>query len=199
MLEITGALYLYWNDPRLVWDSAAFGNLTAINVPSNSVWTPSILLMNSASNDFVITGDTSSNLFVSMFGTVNYIVPRKFSSTCQLDFQYFPFDKQFCTVKFLTLDRADAYSIDEAVLLANGSSDSALLSLYTGTGEFQYLGSQVNTSIPICVQTLCFPSWQIQLIYQRRSSYYFLNLIVPALLLTCKFFSVIHGVLKLFL
>ena len=41
-MEVSGALRLRWEDPRLAWDPAAVGGCEEIRVAASDIWTPSI-------------------------------------------------------------------------------------------------------------------------------------------------------------
>jgi len=41
-----------------------------------------------------------ANAMITYFGNVFWPVPTKLLSTCKVDVTYFPFDEQFCLLKF---------------------------------------------------------------------------------------------------
>lgn len=41
-----------------------------------------------------------ANAMITYFGNVFWPVPTKLQSTCKVDVTYFPFDEQFCVLKF---------------------------------------------------------------------------------------------------
>ncbi|CAF3991195.1 unnamed protein product, partial [Adineta steineri] len=52
VIVISGWLVLMWNDYNLMWDPKEFGNIQTIRLPSAQIWTPDILLYNSADEKF---------------------------------------------------------------------------------------------------------------------------------------------------
>ena len=59
-----------------------YGGVEDIRVKPNMIWTPDLLLYNSASENFDVTYQT--NVVVSADGLCNYIPPGIFQSTCKV-------------------------------------------------------------------------------------------------------------------
>jgi hypothetical protein len=87
-----------WNDYNLKWSPEEYGNISYLRVSSSKIWIPDLLLYNSADSTF----ETSANVnaVLSYDGTVTYIPPGMFKSTCQIEIYHFPFDIQSCALKF---------------------------------------------------------------------------------------------------
>ena len=65
---------------------------------SNSIYLD-LLLYNSAD---VFDMQENVNAVVEYDGTVNFLPPNLFKSTCQIEIHHFPFDIQSCHLKFGT-------------------------------------------------------------------------------------------------
>lgn len=57
-----------------------------------------LLLYNSADDSFDVTSKV--NAVVTYDGTVSYVPPGMFRSTCAIVIEDFPFDEQNCSLKF---------------------------------------------------------------------------------------------------
>ena len=89
---------LWWSDSRLAWNSTE--NLAYKNILAKSIWVPDLFVINTAeANGFVSI--TDQNLaFVNYTGEVYLGINIGILRTrCKLQFYYFPFDIQNCSVK----------------------------------------------------------------------------------------------------
>ena len=80
------------------WNESEYGNVKDLRFPPNIIWTPDILMYNSASESFDSTYPT--NVVVTHEGVCTYIPPGIFMSSCPIDITWFPFDDQNCDMKF---------------------------------------------------------------------------------------------------
>ena len=120
-----------WNDYNLKWDPAEYGNITSIRVTSSQIWIPDLILYNSADDSFDTTAKVNAVLYSD--GTVSYLPPGIFKSTCQIKIQDFPFDEQSCEVKF------GSWTYDEDSVNLTNKSDQAQLDSYIINGEWHLL------------------------------------------------------------
>ncbi|CAG0890933.1 unnamed protein product [Darwinula stevensoni] len=88
-----------WTDVYLKWDPTDYGGIEQIAVPYSSIWTPDIILLNSASTNYAERLLTT-NAIVSSTGEVILLTDANFRSTCDVDVSYFPFDTQNCKLCF---------------------------------------------------------------------------------------------------
>ena len=78
-----------WKDYGLTWDPEEFGNIQTLRLPSSQIWTPDILLYNSADEKFDST--MKVNVVVQHTGEILYVPPGIFKSICPFDIATFPF------------------------------------------------------------------------------------------------------------
>ncbi|CAF1252210.1 unnamed protein product [Rotaria sordida] len=87
ILAISGWLVLEWFDYNLQWKPEDYGGIQSIRLPSTRVWTPDVVLYNSASENF--EGTMKTNLVVQYNGTILSVPPgvnlTTNSDTGQLD------------------------------------------------------------------------------------------------------------------
>lgn len=78
-----------WNDHSLTWNPKEFGNIQTLRIPSKQIWTPDILLYNSADEQFDTT--MKVNAVVQHTGDILYVPPGIFKSICSFNIAAFPF------------------------------------------------------------------------------------------------------------
>ncbi|XP_052868513.1 neuronal acetylcholine receptor subunit alpha-7-like [Anopheles cruzii] len=98
IFSVYGWMKFTWNDPKLTWDPAQYGNLDVIRMDPTIVWRPDVMLYNNAGgSDNHHYGDT--NVLVYNTGKVLWVPPTEFHSFCELNMRMWPFDYQKCMIK----------------------------------------------------------------------------------------------------
>ncbi|KAH1168750.1 neuronal acetylcholine receptor subunit beta-3 [Mauremys mutica] len=87
-----------WTDHKLCWNPEDYGGITAIRVPSESLWLPDIVLFENADGRF--EGSLMTKVIVKYNGLVTWTPPASYKSSCTMDVTFFPFDRQNCSMKF---------------------------------------------------------------------------------------------------
>ena len=92
---------LRWLDPQLAWNRTAWNDTDYLNIPYSSIWTPDIMLYNTAREESKSPSDVyKSRVLVSSRGQANWASAVTFLASCELDIKWFPFDTQKCTLTF---------------------------------------------------------------------------------------------------
>jgi len=91
-------LNLDWMDYQLHWNVTEYGGVESIRIHPKLIWTPDLLMYNSADEKF--DGTYQTNVVVNSEGGCLYVPPGIFKSTCKIDITWFPFDDQQCDLKF---------------------------------------------------------------------------------------------------
>ncbi|KAM7000021.1 neuronal acetylcholine receptor subunit alpha-6 isoform 2-T2 [Tautogolabrus adspersus] len=135
-----------WNDYKLKWAPVEFDGIEFIRVPSNKIWRPDIVLYNNAVGDFLVEDKTKALL--KFDGTITWIPPAIFKSSCPMDITYFPFDYQNCSMKFgsWTYDKA---KIDLVLI----GSKVNLKDFWESVLVF-YLPSDCGEKVTLCISVL---------------------------------------------
>ncbi|XP_033890318.2 neuronal acetylcholine receptor subunit alpha-3-like [Acipenser ruthenus] len=166
-----------WNDYKLRWSPVEYDGIELIRVPSNKIWRPDIVLYNNAVGDFLVEDKTKALL--KFDGTVTWIPPAIFKSSCPMDITYFPFDYQNCSMKFgsWTYDKA---KID---LVLIGSKVN--LQDFWESGEWEIIdapGYKHDIKYNCCEEI--YPDITYSFYIRRLPLFYTVNLIIPCLLLS---------------
>uniref|UniRef100_UPI00398F0C0C neuronal acetylcholine receptor subunit alpha-3-like n=1 Tax=Pristiophorus japonicus TaxID=55135 RepID=UPI00398F0C0C len=166
-----------WNDYKLRWNLVDYDGIEYIRVPSDKIWKPDIVLYNNAVGDFQVEDKTKAILKYD--GTVTWIPPAIFKSSCPMDITYFPFDYQNCSMKFgsWTHDKA---KIDLAII---GSKVN--LKDFWESGEWEIIdapGYKHDIKYNCCEEIYQDITYSFYI--RRLPLFYTINLIIPCLLIS---------------
>uniref|UniRef100_A0A4W3GUV2 Cholinergic receptor, nicotinic, alpha 5 n=1 Tax=Callorhinchus milii TaxID=7868 RepID=A0A4W3GUV2_CALMI len=89
--------YQEWMDVTLKWDPEKYAGIKSIRVPSDSIWSPDIVLYDNADGNF--EGSVTKSI-IRYDGTITWNPPANYKSSCTIDVTFFPFDLQNCSMKF---------------------------------------------------------------------------------------------------
>uniref|UniRef100_A0A3Q3VPH0 Uncharacterized protein n=1 Tax=Mola mola TaxID=94237 RepID=A0A3Q3VPH0_MOLML len=162
-----------WNDYKLRWAPVDYDGIEFIRVPSNKIWRPDIVLYNNAVGDFLVEDKTKALLKYD--GTISWLPPAIFKSSCPMDITYFPFDYQNCSMKFgsWTYDKA---KID---LVSQFPSD------FWESGEWEIIdapGYKHDIKYNCCEEIYTDITYSFYI--RRLPLFYTINLIIPCLLIS---------------
>uniref|UniRef100_A0A4X2JVY6 Acetylcholine receptor subunit beta n=1 Tax=Vombatus ursinus TaxID=29139 RepID=A0A4X2JVY6_VOMUR len=180
---------LVWTDYRLSWNPEEHEGIDSLRIASDSVWLPDVVLMNNNDGNFDVA--LNIHVLVTSDGSVHWLPPAIYRSSCSIQVTYFPFDWQNCTMVFssysydssevslspgLDLDgqqRNEIY-IHEGNFIENGQWEiihkSSRLNDPSGEGQGGKEGERQNVTF--------------YLIIRRKPLFYLVNVIIPCVLIT---------------
>ncbi|XP_072113288.1 neuronal acetylcholine receptor subunit alpha-3-like isoform X2 [Mobula birostris] len=166
-----------WNDYKFRWNPVDYDGIKYIRVPSDKIWKPDIVLYNNAVGGFQL--EDSTKALLKYDGTVTWMPPAIFKSSCPMDITYFPFDYQNCSMKFgsWTYDKA---KIDLAII---GSKVN--LKDFWESGEWEIIdapGYKHEIKYNCCEEI--YPDITYSFYIRRLPLFYTINLIIPCLLIS---------------
>ncbi|KAM3921138.1 5-hydroxytryptamine receptor 3A-like isoform 2-T2 [Leptodactylus fuscus] len=167
-------IYLTWKNDFLSWDPEQFCNISHTTIPLSYFWVPDLYYV-----EQVIEDSTSWMKYANLShdGTITAVKPTHLSSTCILDFYYFPFDVQTCSVTLIS-----AMHKENSLILTSqkNSSDvnSERLKYFVDNGEWHPLEVTVEYKPQDGYSRLLYTAT-----IQRESSLYILALILPSMAL----------------
>jgi hypothetical protein len=172
-------LELSWQDERLEWDYWKNNDLRSFEVPQDQVWTPSIIMRNSAHKVKKLGLDNS---VVTLYndGRVSKTITDYLETVCNFDVTHFPFDRQTCEILFLPW----IYTNDSVDF--NQSYSNIDLTLYTQNGMWNILStsSTVNYILrPTQGTTYTYAELRYTINLERRSWYFILTIFMPVVML----------------
>uniref|UniRef100_A0A8C6RYY9 Cholinergic receptor nicotinic alpha 2 subunit n=1 Tax=Nannospalax galili TaxID=1026970 RepID=A0A8C6RYY9_NANGA len=167
-----------WSDYKLRWNPADFGNITSLRVPSEMIWIPDIVLYNNADGEFAVTHMTKAHLFFT--GTVHWVPPAIYKSSCSIDVTFFPFDQQNCKMKF------GSWTYDKAKIDLEQMEQMVDLKDYWESGEWAIVnatGTYNSKKYDCCAEI--YPDVTYYFVIRRLPLFYTINLIIPCVLISC--------------
>ncbi|KAK6476663.1 neuronal acetylcholine receptor subunit alpha-5-like [Huso huso] len=160
-----------WVDVKLRWNPDDYLGITSIRVPSDTIWIPDIVLYDNADGRF--EGSVTKTV-VKYDGTITWIPPANYKSSCTIDVTFFPFDLQNCSMKFGSWTY-DGSQVD--ITLEDFHVD---MRDYFDNGEWQIViatGSRGVRTDGCCF----FPFVNYSFIIRRLPLFYTLFLIIPCI------------------
>lgn len=175
-LSIYGWMKFNWNDPKLTWNPADYGNLDVVRWDPTIIWRPDVVLYNNAGgSDNHHYGDT--NVLVYSPGKVLWVPPTEYHSFCELNMRLWPFDYQKCIVKIGSWT-FDGYKLN---LTIGGEPEIETL---VKNSEWKILKVAVErhtTYYPCCTEPYIDITYNVTL--QRQSDTHRAIVIIPALVI----------------
>lgn len=194
VLVINCFTMLRWTDPQLQWNMSAFNGTDRINMDSSLIWTPDIMLYNTAElTSFQHTDMYKTRPLVFNKGLVVWNSPVTWKISCELDVTWFPVDRQVCNFTF----GSNSYSKSQLDLRfwSKPSSKAEIVSsnflVEGGEWNINSLTShETNINFICCPEDFSIIRYRIEL--SRMSLYYFLYIILPLVSLSFLFLLVFH-------
>uniref|UniRef100_A0A665WHJ2 Neuronal acetylcholine receptor subunit alpha-9-I-like n=1 Tax=Echeneis naucrates TaxID=173247 RepID=A0A665WHJ2_ECHNA len=166
-----------WHDAYLKWEKEDYDDLEMINIPSDLVWKPDIVLYNKADEES--SGPSSTNVKLRYNGEIIWDSPAITKSTCVVDVSYFPFDWQQCNLTF------GSWTYNGNQVDISLGMDSGDLSDFVENVEWECHGMPAVRNVMMygCCSD---PYTEITytLLLKRRSSFYIFNLLLPCFLIS---------------
>ncbi|XP_057302527.1 neuronal acetylcholine receptor subunit alpha-2-like isoform X2 [Hydractinia symbiolongicarpus] len=179
-----------WTDPQLAWDPSKFDNIRYITVASEKIWTPDIMLYNTADDESNAHTDyykTKATIYAD--GDVMWVAPVTWQVSCSFDVTWFPVDKQSCNMTFGSW----TYTFHQVELtpLTKHGGDEDHEHFMIKNGEWKVLETKIhyqNISFSCCDEP--FSAVIYEVVISRLSLYYFMYILLPLISLAFLFLMV---------
>ncbi|XP_054635394.1 neuronal acetylcholine receptor subunit alpha-9-I [Dunckerocampus dactyliophorus] len=166
-----------WHDANLKWNKEDYDDLEMINIPSDLVWKPDIVLYNKADEE--LSGPSNTNVKLRYNGEIVWDSPAITKSTCVVDVSYFPFDWQQCNLTF------GSWTYNGNQVDISLGMDSGDLSDFVENVEWECHGMPAVRNVMMygCCSDP-YTEVTYTLLLKRRSSFYIFNLLLPCFLIS---------------
>ncbi|ESO11890.1 hypothetical protein HELRODRAFT_71773, partial [Helobdella robusta] len=172
-------LRMIWTDYQLQWDPTDYGGITTIRTLPDKVWKPDIVLFNNADGKYEVS--YKPNVVIFHYGSILWIPPAIYKSSCTIDVKYFPFDQQRCEMKFGSW----TFNGDQVVLDWYEGQDQVDLSDYVSSGTWDIIKcpGEYNHTYDL-VEKHSKAQITFFLYIRRKTLFYTVNLIIPCVLIS---------------
>ncbi|KAK2139800.1 hypothetical protein LSH36_1607g00011, partial [Paralvinella palmiformis] len=167
-----------WQDDRLRWNSLDYEFVDDIVVHPDRIWLPELALMNGA--DELAPDFRNIRVLINNDGHVHWEPGGIFTTTCDIDIRYFPFDEQSCPIMF------GAWAYYTARMNISNASDVVVTHDFRLNGEWEVTETKAEwreNILPCCPNTR-YPYVIFTLFLRRRYTFYVMNIILPCSLLS---------------
>ncbi|KAK0043716.1 neuronal acetylcholine receptor subunit alpha-7 [Biomphalaria pfeifferi] len=163
----------YRKDKNLMWEPRHYGGLDRMYFSQQQIWAPTVYIVESQTKGPTLFNLPTNHLVVPD-GTVMFSSSGILETSCSLDMTYFPYDYQSCKFGFGVLD-----SSKRDINLISDPRGPQKASAFVPDGEWNVHGFSTAE------HSYGSKNYEFQTLYvimklQRRSTYYVLNVIVPA-------------------
>ncbi|KAF5919361.1 hypothetical protein HPG69_010762 [Diceros bicornis minor] len=179
-----------WTDSRLQWDAEEFGNISVLRLPPDMLWLPEIVLENNNDGSFQIS--YSCNVLIYPSGSVYWLPPAIFRSSCPISVTYFPFDWQNCSLKFSSLkytakeitlslrqdeEEGRSYPVEWIIIDPEGFTEN-------GEWEIVHRPARINVDPSAPLDSPHRQDVTFYLLIRRKPLFYVINILVPCVLIS---------------
>ncbi|RXN05309.1 acetylcholine receptor subunit gamma-like protein [Labeo rohita] len=177
-----------WHDYRLRWANRTgfevYENITRMRLPSKAIWLPDIGLENNVDGRFEVALYT--NALIDPDGSVVWLPPAIYQSSCAIKVNYFPFDWQNCSMVF----RSETYNANEIKLMLSDEDNVTMEWIeidpeaFTENGEWiiKHRPAKKIVNKRYSPDELEYQEIIFFLVIQRKPLFYIINIIVPCVL-----------------
>ncbi|XP_070572237.1 neuronal acetylcholine receptor subunit alpha-10-like [Ptychodera flava] len=174
IIVLKGWLSEIWTDHYMQWDPTQYENIEEVRIPSDKIWLPDIVLVDSVKRDYERHFKTDA--IINSDGEVVCMAPIVFEASCPIDPTNFPFDEQHCVLTFMSWSyngKLLDLTIDPATNVDSFRANSEWhLANITVTKDWM--------QPPCCPEPYPLITYTLHL--KRRSLFYIFNLIFPSFL-----------------
>ncbi|KAH3694721.1 hypothetical protein DPMN_082162 [Dreissena polymorpha] len=169
-ISFTAILLLEWYDEQLIWDPKDNGGIKSLNIDVNMIWTPQMMLTNSVGKIDRISEDWHA-VSVTDLGRCFYYIGNVFTSSCDVDVTFYPWDKQTCSFEFMPAN------YDTSKIKLSPSESNVLLNHYSGNGAWDLVSTGVKTQLGDYMVV-----FEIEL--ERKPRFVIVNVILPLIFMS---------------
>ncbi|XP_060559572.1 neuronal acetylcholine receptor subunit alpha-6-like [Ruditapes philippinarum] len=169
--SFNGLPRLSWIDEEMRWNPAEYGGLDSLLTASGPFWKPDLTLANSVGGLEPISDEEQKIRFLPN-GYVSYKPGKLFSSACDVDVTFYPFDIHTCHIIFTP----HGHRPDE--VLINVENTKVGQKFFLENGDWKLIDSHINVSLFTFYSELT-----VYITIERKPRYAIVNVILPIIFL----------------
>ena len=171
MMSTLAELWVSWKDTALAWNVSDYGGVQDVSLPSDSIWTPTVMFINSF--DFSNIVLQAQHIKIRSDGLMYAYILLKRDTMCKLDHSKYPYDTQSCPLHFIT------YLCSFNLTVFTQKYDAVLKNL---SFENQWLLLDASHSDLIDKDGYAVNGKTVTLKLKRKSMFFVVCLVVPMVL-----------------
>lgn len=157
-----------WTDEHLTWNANDYGGINEMVFMAWEIWTPDIRSWAAASQVSWWRSVAKEPLRVNSSGVVSWWTRAVVTSYCDVDLSQFPFDKQFCSIGFVSW----TYDISELNITDHPLYKKQIYGPFVKNPEWSVVAMQVHKNSQNESVGGYWPKIMAELTLQRRSNFY---------------------------
>ncbi|XP_066915801.1 neuronal acetylcholine receptor subunit alpha-6-like [Clytia hemisphaerica] len=193
LFTINSFVRMKWIDTQLSWNKTEFENIDKTNVGTDMIWTPDVVLYNSATEEsFAHTDLYKTKALVFHDGLVLWTAPVTWQVSCSFDVTWFPIDRQICTLTFGSWSyMSSQLKLSFYENISPGEINHEQFSVKSGEWEIEDIEMSSGTvKYSCCPDPFSVIKYRFSL--RRMALYYFLYIILPLVSQVFLFLMVFH-------
>nr|KAG5712652.1 hypothetical protein BaRGS_029707 [Batillaria attramentaria] len=159
---------LYWQDKSLAWNESDYDGIQFLELPVNSIWTPSVNVINSMDNTEAF--GLSSDVVISSDGSLHvrsYFITETF---CGMDLSRYPFDEQNCPMVLLS------FSKFLNLVISDDATGKAVAAMFSVSAEWDLLST---SAVPFYLEEYNVNGTVVMIKFRRKTTFYTVCLVLP--------------------
>ncbi|XP_078486705.1 cholinergic receptor, nicotinic, beta [Ciona intestinalis] len=174
-----------WVDPRFTWNASKYDGILVTRISVDRIWVPNIIIKNSKERN--LKESLRVNALVFHNGSVQWLPPAIYKTSCTMDITLFPFDWQNCSMVFRSADHDQSEMIFG---LSYGSSIWVDKHVYIKNGEWVLYQKPAYVVVKESDQQ--FQEVWFSVILRRKPQFYVLNMLLPCVMISILSCFVFH-------
>ena len=172
-LSVVARIRMSWTDDRMVWNASDYADIQEIVVPDDIVWVPKLMLANPVRKLYVASLETHTVRYRND-GAAEMEIAEFLETACDIDVTHFPFDRQVCSINFVTTSGSFGREVELHV-----SDNTINLDLYSPHGVWNMYNTHA-TDLTVYGNYL---GVKYEVYLERNAAFVVINLFFPVIIL----------------
>ncbi len=173
-------IMMRWYDPNLKWNRNVFNGTDFINIPNQLIWTPDIMLQNTAVRESKSKTDVyKAHVRVRSNGEVMWMSPVTVQASCAINLKWFPFDQQTCELTFGSISYTKS-KLQIDYFKKNRATADMKAKFYYSSGQWDMIKMTQETrdvTFECCKDPFSMLKYTFE--WKRLTTYWLLYLVMP--------------------
>ncbi|KAH3851129.1 hypothetical protein DPMN_093610 [Dreissena polymorpha] len=169
-ISFTGLLFLAWKDERLVWDPKDYGGIDNLYIDVSKIWVSQMMLTNNVNKNERLSEDWHT-VKVNASGVCAHHIGNVFTSSCDVDVTFYPWDTQTCSLDFMPAN----YGVDKMILYP--LYHKVKLTYYSPNGACDLMDTSVTSELYSFMV-------RFNVVLERKPRFAIVNVLLPLIIMS---------------